>query len=1080
MIDVFVSYAHEDRERVKPLVDALEEVGWTVWWSLQIGAGTAFDREIEKAIEEAKCIVVVWSERSVEREWVRTEANEGLENKNLVPVSIGEVRPPLAFRRIQTIPIEPLSEGFERVKAAIEGLAPVPRTVTPDQTPYVGREVELARMRALVERVRGGAGAAILIAGEAGVGKTRLAREIANEVQRLGFGVLRGHCLDMDGAPPYQPLIEQIEQVARNVSAAELRQTLGENAPEMAKLMPELRQMFPDIPEPVALPPEQERRYLLHGVGEFIDRASRPNPLMLTFEDLHWADESTCVLLRHLAGRLEETPVLIVGTYRDSELDATRPFAAALHDLVRERLVEDLVLKRLSRESVAELLAAQAQQTPPEELVELVYAETEGNPFFVEEVYRHLSESGKLFDDSGAFRSAIEIADTEVPRGVRLVLGQRVERVSDECRRVLTTGAILGRVFQFDMLALAAGAVDEDALLDAMEEAEAASLVEDLSREREARYGFVHEQIRQTLLSALSFPRRQRLHLRVASALEEFYGKDAEKHAGEISHHLYQSGAAADAERTAHYLELAGQRAIDSLAFEDALRQLDMALAVLEDDGGAARAEVQAKRALALRGAARIDQSLEALADAMALAKDTPLYDELLMQRAQLFVDAYRGKEAAPDIEELLARARAVDDSSKELEAQLLLANAHYILSLDQPEGAEQARESYERAIELARELGDRHSLGHALLGATHMVDYWREYYAQARANVAEALAIANEVGDEDLEIEATVTGMRLQVISPGDRAEEAERLRERLAARRDPLRLKEYLFWMMWQMHGNGRPERCVEVCDEGIALSDRLGAEPVQYPTIKALALMDLGRFGDAKAALAEEVADDEHRFGAAFQQLGELVYQTYLRAPEKACETARVVATEMHALNRQQMLLTLVDSLTEVAGDEDLDPDITSLIEEISETTGVNVSRLGRVRLMLGEGQAQEALEILESARERYLERGQNRAYVLALELSLRALKRLERWRDLLQLGDELIAIAAKAGYRNFEWRAHALCGQAHVALGDAEKARSARDQAATTLRSTLDTVPDEDAELRRCLEEDPLAVEVLANA
>jgi hypothetical protein len=1076
MIDVFVSYASEERDRVRPLVAALEDVGWTVWWDRQIGAGTAFDREIEKAIDEAKCIVVVWSKHSVESEWVRTEANEGLEKNNLVPVNVDGVRPPLAFRRIQTISIDPLSAGLDDVKAAIERLAPIPKSTTSEETPYVGRAAELARMRALVERVRGGAGAAVLIAGEAGVGKSRLAREIGNEVQQLGFGVLRGHCLDMDGAPPYQPLIEQIDQAARNVPAADLRETLGENAPELAKLMPELRQLFPDIAEPIALPPEQERRYLLHGVGEFIDRASRPNPLMLTFEDLHWADESTCVLLRHLAGRLEETPVFIVGTYRDSELDPSRPFARALHDLVRERLVDDLVLKRLDRHAVTELLAAQAGQQPPAELVELVYSETEGNPFFVEEVYRHLNDSGKLFDEGGAFRSAIEIADTEVPRGVRLVLGQRVERVSDDCRRVLTTAAVLGRIFQFDLLA-SAGGVDEDTLLDAMEEAEAASLVRDLSREREARYGFVHEQIRQTLLSALSFPRRQRLHLRVANALEEFYGNEAEKHAGEISHHLYQAGAAADAERTAHYLELAARRALDSLAFEDALRELDMALAVMEDDGGAARASVQAKRAMALRGAARIEESLEALADAMSHSKDTPFYDELLMQRARLFVDAYRGREAVPDIEELLERARAANDSAKELEAQLVLATAHYILSLDQPEGAEQARASCERAIELARDVGDRRALGQALMGSAHFVDYWRDYYPQARANVAQALEIAKEIGDEDLEIEATINGMRMQVVSPDDRSEEAERLRERLVARRDPLRLKEYLFWMMWQTYGAGRLERCVEVCDEGIGLADRLGAEPVQYPTIKALALMDLGRFGEAKASLGQEVADAEHRFGAAFQKLGEFIYQTRLKARDKACESARAVAPELHALNRTQMVSTVIDSLAEVAGEEQPEADVVSLMEEISKTTGVEVGRLARLRLMLGEGRAQEALDALQGTRERYAERGQSRAYVQALELSLMALKRLERWGELREQAEELIEVAKDAGYRNFEWRAHAFAADAHDGLGDADKAAAAREQAGSVLRSILASVPQEDAEVRQCLERDQMAAEVL---
>src|SRR5262249_53076499 len=153
------------------------------------------------------------------------------------------------------------------------------------------------------------------------------------------------------------------------------------------------------------------------------------------------------------------------------------------------------------------------------ELVALVYAETEGNPFFVEEVFRHLHESRKLFDESGCWRSGLQIADTDVPRSVGLVIGQRLARVSDECRRILTIAALAGKAFRFDLLARFQG-VDEDDLLNALEEAAGATLIEDVSAGGEARYAFVHEQIRQTLLSLLSTARRQRLHLRMADAIE--------------------------------------------------------------------------------------------------------------------------------------------------------------------------------------------------------------------------------------------------------------------------------------------------------------------------------------------------------------------------------------------------------------------------------------------------------------------------------------------------------------------------------------------------------------------------------
>jgi tetratricopeptide (TPR) repeat protein len=193
--------------------------------------------------------------------------------------------------------------------------------------------------------------------------------------------------------------------------------------------------------------------------------------------------------------------------------------------------------------------------------------------------------------------------------------------VSDDCRRILTIAALAGKTFRFDLLVGFQG-VDEDDLLDALEEATRASLVEDVSADREARYAFVHEQIRQTLLSLLSTARRQRLHLRMGDALEALHGSDAEQHAPEIAHHLYQAGAAADRERSGRWLLLAADRALDALAFEDALRDLDAARTVLPDNHAEGGAKILRLRARALRGLARIDEALEAFAEAVEIAPE--------------------------------------------------------------------------------------------------------------------------------------------------------------------------------------------------------------------------------------------------------------------------------------------------------------------------------------------------------------------------------------------------------------------------------------------------------------------------
>ena len=217
--------------------------------------------------------------------------------------------------------------------------------------------------------------------------------------------MLAGRCYELEGTPPFIPCVEIVQQTARTVPGAALRAALGDAAPEIAKLVPELRQQFDDIPPPVELPPEQQRHFLFSNFLAWVGRVSRVSPLVLLLDDLHWADESTLLLLQHLAQHLGQLPVLIVGTYRDVDLDVARPFAEMLETLTRQRLAYKMPLDRLDKAGISKMLEALSGQTPPVELTTVVFAETEGNPFFTEEVFHHLSEEGRLFDGQGAWRT---------------------------------------------------------------------------------------------------------------------------------------------------------------------------------------------------------------------------------------------------------------------------------------------------------------------------------------------------------------------------------------------------------------------------------------------------------------------------------------------------------------------------------------------------------------------------------------------------------------------------------------------------------------------------------------------------
>jgi predicted ATPase len=222
-------------------------------------------------------------------------------------------------------------------------------------------------------------------------------------------------------------MIEQVISSPRSPLA--LREALGDVAPEIARIAPALRRLFPDIPQPLELPPELARRYLWNSFHQFVARGAQTQPLLLVLEDLHWADESTLLLTEYLAPLLPEMPVLIVGTYRD-EIDTSHPLPRMIGQLARRRLIDRIRLRRLSLGGVRAMVEALAGQPPPDELVRVIDSETEGNPFFVEELYLHLAESGVLLDEHGQLRPDLKVDEASVPESIRLVVGERLSRLS--------------------------------------------------------------------------------------------------------------------------------------------------------------------------------------------------------------------------------------------------------------------------------------------------------------------------------------------------------------------------------------------------------------------------------------------------------------------------------------------------------------------------------------------------------------------------------------------------------------------------------------------------------------------------
>ena len=446
--------------------------------------------------------------------------------------------------------------------------------------PIIGRQRELSLVMNRYEAAKSGHAHVLLLAGEPGIGKTCLLDDIALRTARDGAVVLRGGASEAEGMPPYLPFLEALGRYVQDASLDQLREQVAAASPVLASILPELVVRLGDLAVPRPLPPEQARFRLYEAVGTFLQSIGLPHVLVLLFDDLHWADTASLDLLCHLARRQSHAHVLLVGAYRDSELDRNPTFTRTVAELSRQRMLTTVVLKPLSCQEI-EALALHLLGSPLSSgVVSLLYAHSEGNPFFAEELLRGWIETGALIQEQNRWVAVGSIEQT-LPPSIATALRQRFARLSLESIDDLRVAAIIGRTFDPSLLA----AVQQEEI-EALEErllgAARARLVQ---ADRERGFTFSHDKIRECLSAEVCSSRRRRLHGIIGHVLEEHTEQEEEtEHVYQLAELAFHFAHSDDRERGIAYSLRAASQALRTFAVEEVLSHYRTALELLRPD----------------------------------------------------------------------------------------------------------------------------------------------------------------------------------------------------------------------------------------------------------------------------------------------------------------------------------------------------------------------------------------------------------------------------------------------------------------------------------------------------------------
>lgn len=658
---------------------------------------------------------------------------------------------------------------------------------------FVGREREMAILRANLEDAFAGCGRLVLLIGEAGIGKTRTASELTTHARMRGARVFSGRCYEGEGAPPFWPWIQVVRSYLRDCDLETLRADLGTGAVDIAEVLPEVRTRLAALPPAPTLTSAHAQFRFFDSFTTFLKNVARRQTLVLTLDDLHWADTSSLCLLQFLVRELNDAPLLIIGMCRDMELEFRHPLRQTLGELARESESQTIQLRGLTEREVASFIQSTTGLLPEETLISAVHQQTEGNPFFLTEVARLLASEG--------YHSPIpppqSISGLPIPQRVFDVLSRRLARLSEGCLRVLALASVIGREFALEVLARASD-LSRAQILQALEEALVAQVIT-ADRRMKGCYTFTHALVRETLYSGLTLTQRVAFHRQVGEALDNLYGVYPTPPLAEIAHHFFvaaQSGMAV--EKAIAYAMRAGAWATSMFAHEEAIKHYQNALQLLQlqEPDEALHCELLLTLGDAQRRAGQSAHTKETFLAAAVIARQLKHPQQLARAAlgfAGLWVEIGRVDGAVVTLlEEALLALGAENDMLRARLCARLATEFWFAASRERRVMFSQ------QALQLARRAADQKTLGYCL--EAHHLALWGSPQLEERlATTAEILQLAEQTGD----LELALTGYSRRVadlLEAGDlfAVDAAIATHARLAKE---LRQPEYLWYnVLWK----------------------------------------------------------------------------------------------------------------------------------------------------------------------------------------------------------------------------------------------------------------------------------------